>query len=282
MHSPYPVKSVNCKLCDSESVFRFKRTLLGSHEVSYYQCQRCDFLQTETPHWLEEAYSNAIAKLDVGLVHRNLTYAPLVSDMIARYFDADGSFLDYGGGYGLFVRIMRDRGLDFRLFDQYCENLFARGFELAECGPYDQFELMTTFEVFEHLVRPLDEIEKMLSFTDSILFSTELSDGKQLDDWWYLTPESGQHISFYSKKSLKHIAEHFKLNLYSNDADFHLLTKKLLPDDLFEVKQTYVQKKILRFARWLQRVANDSSPQKRASLLPSDFEQMSQRERPES
>jgi len=34
--------------------------------------------------------------------------------LMQQYFDADGAFLDYGGGYGLVVRLMRARRFDFR------------------------------------------------------------------------------------------------------------------------------------------------------------------------
>jgi len=62
-------------------------------------------------------------------------------------------------------------GFNFYHYDPYTQNLFAKGFE------YDsQFAInaVTTFETFEHFVNPLEEIEKMLSISKNIIFTTEL------------------------------------------------------------------------------------------------------------
>ena len=36
---------------------------------------------------------------------------------------------------------------------------------------------------------------------------------QQPEDWWYLTPESGQHVFFYTNKALEIIAIKYKYNL---------------------------------------------------------------------
>ncbi len=50
----------------------------------------------------------------------------------------------------MFVRLMRDNGFDFYRSDRQCENLFAKGFE-ASLDVSPSYELLTAFEVFEHL-----------------------------------------------------------------------------------------------------------------------------------
>jgi hypothetical protein len=97
--------------------------MLGKYEAKYYQCSDCQFIQTEEPFWLEEAYKDAITKLDIGLVYRNENITPIISTIIQLLFSKSKRFIDYGGGYGLFVRMMRDRGFDFYRQDIYCENL---------------------------------------------------------------------------------------------------------------------------------------------------------------
>jgi hypothetical protein len=74
---------------------------------------------------VKEAYSSAITKLDVGLTYRNITLSDRVNKILIRYFNPKGIFLDYLGGYGLFTRLMRDKGFDFYNTDQYCQNIFA-------------------------------------------------------------------------------------------------------------------------------------------------------------
>ena len=69
----------------------------------------------------------------------------------------------------------------------------------------------------------------MFAFSDSIMFSTALqpkTDFKSIEDWWYFLPYSGQHVSLYSKDSLIALSKKFNCNLYTNNKDLHLLTKK--------------------------------------------------------
>ena len=225
---------MNCRICNKKSRLWGHGDILDKHSIAYFVCDHCDFLQTEEPYWLKEAYSEAIATTDVGLVQRNLTAAGISRAMIHSFFDSDGRFVDYGGGYGLFVRLMRDRGFDFFRHDPKCENLFARCFE-ADPEGNDRFELVTAFEVFEHLAYPIPEIERMLQFSDSILFSTLLisEPPKKPGDWWYFSPETGQHVSFYSLRSLRHLAEHFGLHLYTDHRQLHLLTARKVSQPIF-------------------------------------------------
>ena len=140
--------------------------------------------------------------------------------------------LDYGGGYGLFVRMMRDRGYEFYRQDSYCENLFAKHFDHTDISE-NHFDLLTSFEVFEHFENPMHEIEKMFKLSSTIIFSTVLipsvSDA-ELENWWYLSEETGQHLAFYSLPSLKVIAERYDKKLYSNGHNLHILTNATLSD----------------------------------------------------
>lgn len=217
------------KITGGETALLFKKIVLNKYEVNYYRCLETGFIQTAEPHWLSESYSNVITSLDVGLTNRNLRYAKLVAKIISENFDDDKHFLDWGGGIGLFVRLMRDMGYNFYLYDLYAPNILALGFNLNDFEKAHEFELITAFEVFEHLVNPMQDIEAMLLKGKSILFTTELipANNNELENWWYLLPETGQHVGFYSIQSLNYIAKKYDLNLYSNNKDFHLLTKKM-------------------------------------------------------
>jgi hypothetical protein len=222
---------MNCRICGSQTSQFAQETLLGKYSVSYHQCRSCGFMQTEEPYWLSEAYQSAINRSDVGLVSRNFMLAIQTSVIISAWFSRSGKFIDFGGGYGLFVRLMRDRGYNFYRSDAHCENLFARGFD-AEPDGRGQYELMTAFEVFEHFADPLREIEKMLSYASSILFTTELLPVPVPlpKAWWYYGLDHGQHISFYTPASLQAIADRFHLRLYRNGRSLHLLTpRKIIP-----------------------------------------------------
>jgi hypothetical protein len=152
---------------------------------------------------------------------------------------------------------MRDKGFNFFRFDTYCENYFARTFD---DDSKTQYELVTSFEVFEHLVDPLNEIEKMLKKGRNIFFSTELQPESDIENWWYIMPETGQHISLYTLKSLEFIANKYNLNLYSNGSTFHLLTDKKISKLIFKVITKF------RVASFLSLIFKNSE-----SFLMSDY-----------
>jgi FkbM family methyltransferase len=226
---------MKCKICGSDSHNFANAKILNKYQVEYFRCSNCGFVQTESPYWLEEAYSEAIASSDVGLVFRIGMFSSLTSKLIFQFFDHQAKFIDYGGGYGLFVRLMRDRGFDFHWLDTFCENLFAKGFEVLEVAN-NQFEILTAFEVFEHLVDPITEIGEILKYSKNILFSTELLPDAcyHPNEWRYYSLIEGQNISLYTLKSLSVIADKFNLKLYSNGSSLHLLTEKDLPSNLFQ------------------------------------------------
>src|SRR5689334_12420606 len=114
---------MRCKVCSEITDFFAQGVILGKHTVAYYRCKSCGFIQTEEPYWLEEAYSSPITSSDVGLVRRNSQVAAVAKVLISLFFDSNGRFVDYAGGYGLFVRQMRDSGFDFLWKDKYCRNI---------------------------------------------------------------------------------------------------------------------------------------------------------------
>ncbi len=228
---------MNCKVCSSETSLFGSAVLLNRHKVRYYRCHRCGFVQTEDPYWLEEVYGSVMTGSDVGLVARNLSASVISRAVITSFFNPQGRFLDYAGGYGLFVRLMRDAGFDFYWLDKFCPNLFAKGFEAGPLDGGEGYELVTAFEVFEHLSHPWDEIKDMSRFSKNILFSTEVipPDAPKPGTWWYYGPEHGQHISFYTLDTLSIIANGLNLRLLSNGRSLHLLTERKVPPLLFKL-----------------------------------------------
>lgn len=250
---------MKCKICSRESGYFSTATLINKYQADYFQCSHCGFIQTEAPYWLEDAYSDAIKASDLGLLGRNVTLSKLTKNLIHLFFNSEAKFLDYGGGYGVFVRLMRDFGFDFWWYDKFCQNLFAQGFEAEDQN--QTYELATAFEVFEHLVAPLDEIENILQFSSNIFFTTNLipQNRPNLNEWWYYGLDHGQHVSLYTYQSLSVIAANFSLNLYSNGHNLHLLTKKKIPPALYKLA---LRHKIV----WLL-----NTIQKKKSLLAQDY-----------
>ena len=218
-----------CRICKSKVSKIFSSNILQKYSVEYFQCSRCEYIQTENPYWLEEAYNSPINVSDTGMIMRNLWFRNVAATTIFFLFDSKGKFLDYGGGYGVFVRMMRDVGFDFYWQDKYTENLFAQGFEFAETEKLP-IELLTCFEAFEHFVDPLAEFENLLCISRNILLSSEFVPEPlpSPSEWWYYGVEHGQHIGFYQKKTFLYLAEKYNLHFYTNNQNIHLLTEKQL------------------------------------------------------
>ncbi|WP_333335946.1 methyltransferase domain-containing protein [Microcoleus sp. BROC3] len=269
---------LKCKVCESDSHHFAPGKVMGKYDVDYFQCSNCGFVQTEEPYWLDEAYSQPIASSDVGLAFRNLSFSQITQNLLFNFFNHQAIFLDYGGGYGLFVRLMRDAGFDFYWLDKFCQNIFAQGFEI-DAATNNQFELVTAFEVFEHLVHPIDELEELLKVSRNILLSTELlpESHPKPDEWWYYVLHEGQHVSLYTAKSLSILAAKFNLNFYSNGSSLHLLTEKQLPEDLFDQlakgELAAVNKASLLQNDFLKAVSKITHIQQEAKIQPSEIEE---------
>ena len=260
-----PPKS-QCRVCSSAARDFAQSLILGKYEVHFYRCEFCGFIQTEEPYWLNEAYKSPIAEIDIGVANRAIELSGPTQAVILSLFDCNAQFVDYGGGYGLFVRVMRDRGFDFYNFDRYCPNLFARTFEATEGRAY---ELATAFEVFEHFPRPAENLRHVLAFTRNVLFNTLLVPASvpRPHEWWYYATETGQHVSFYTLRSLKQLADQSGLQMYSDGVQLHLFTDKRLPPRFFSLlTRPVIARSVTTLLR--RRLAQPS-------LLSGDFERIS-------
>lgn len=203
----------------------FSAELLKKYQVTFNLCPACGLLQSEAPYWLDEAYSDAIAVADTGLVARNNAIAAKLATLLFAGFDPHASYVDVAGGYGMLARLMRDYGFDYYWDDKYCANLLARGFEADRCAR--PFAACSAFEVVEHVPDPLVFIREQLAHYNcqTFIFTTELYQGSEppFKDWWYYAFNTGQHISFYRHKTLEVIAEKLGLNFYSLHG-LHILT----------------------------------------------------------
>jgi hypothetical protein len=215
-------------VCASSTRVAFSHQVLGKYDCKYNFCDNCGVLQTEEPHWLDEAYNSPVAAADTGILVRNLHLARMTSVVLLFLFDRRGRFLDAAGGYGIFTRLMRDIGFDFYWTDKYSPNLAARGFELGDGGALP-YTAVTAFEVMEHLPDPVAFVADLLETTNTntIIFSTELFAGEPPapDAWWYYAFATGQHITFYQRSTLERIGERFGMRFYSSGM-LHIWTRE--------------------------------------------------------
>jgi len=191
-----------CRLCGGKTSYQFSLQVLGKYDVSYSKCEQCESLQTESPYWTREAYSSNLAALDTGAAQRNLANLAATYS-ISRIFKLK-DLLDYGGGDGLLCRFLRDYGINCFVSDKFAQATYAQGFSQPDfAGP----QMVLAFEVFEHFDDARKEIDSIFLLDPDALLVTTGIYANQGADWWYLTPETGQHIFFYSEKALRQVAD---------------------------------------------------------------------------
>jgi len=251
-----------CKICESATEHFGEQQVLQTFTARYLRCTRCGFVFVEQPTWLEQAYELPIAAADTGIVVRNLRFADLVGTLIDLGLPQARRCIDFGGGAGLFVRLMRDRGYDFYRQDKYCDNIFAVGFD-ARAG--ERFDLATSIEVIEHIVDPMTVLQELAQLAPTVLIGTEQLPAvrNRPGEWWYYAPEGGQHISFFSARALQIAAERLGMQLSSNGRNVHVFSRERISPGLVRMVGS---RRGLEFARAWAKV----SRRRRRSLTHSD------------
>jgi len=234
-----------CPICSSEMRHAFEAQVLKKYLAQFEVCDACEYLRARDPHWLDEAYSSAIAAADTGLVMRNISLAFKVASTLFWVLGerGKGQYLDAAGGYGMLTRMMRDLGFDFYWSDKHCENLMARGFEYSPA--VGNCEAVTAMEVLEHLTDPLSFVENTLkeSGADSLIFTTELYEGAPpAADWWYYAFPTGQHIGFFRRSTLEVLGGRLGLQLISANGLHILSRRKLSQNKLFWACRPWLSK----------------------------------------
>jgi Methyltransferase domain len=215
---------IPCRLCGSAAAFQFAQPILAKYPVAYWRCEICHCLQTDLPHWLDEAYAT-VQMSDTGMVARTWQMAQTTSLLLRLAgVGPDVQCMDWGGGNGLFCRMMRDQGYNFASDDKYAEPFYCRGFTRESFGLV-RSDIVTSFEVFEHLADPASELKKILAFDPKLwIFSTQLY--KDQDQAWnYLSPNVGRHVFFYSDSGLRKFAGENGFEFWRG-RDTHMLIRR--------------------------------------------------------
>jgi hypothetical protein len=210
--------SFSCRLCGGDLARVFALRILDRYDVDYLKCASCDSLQTERPYWIEESYSSNLAILDTGSGQRNIANlaAVFAVSRVLRLNDV----VDFGGGDGLLCRLLRDYGINCFVNDKYASATYARGFASPD---FLRPGILLAFEVLEHFANPRSDLNILFESKPAALMGSTAIYSDQGPDWWYLTPESGQHLFFYSEKALRLIAELYDYSFLMCSGHFLLL-----------------------------------------------------------
>jgi len=203
---------------------------LAGIPIYYSLCDQCGFCFAPEMHrWTIEEFSARIyndgyAQVDPDYIEaRPRGNAQMLTGMFAKQALAI-RHLDYGGGNGVLSGELFAAGWDSSSYDPFVDGPLR-----ADMG---RFNLVTSFEVFEHVPDVNHLISTLSSLVDDdgmVLFSTLLSDenvtrGQRLQ-WWYASPRNG-HISLFSQRSLTLLGRKEGFDLVSFSPNLHAFWRK--------------------------------------------------------
>ena len=216
-----------CAICGGASEGILSYLVRKENQAILARCQECNFCFVINPNWLTGSFTETLQQLDIGTVDR----CSLVLDFVqtvARVssWPARSRFIDWGGGYGLMTRMARDRGINMANLDPYVQPLFSAPANLDKLCPA---EVIVASEVFLHIEKPLEVLAQLLSFSPVVIITAVVPPDRISPDWWYLMPDTGQHVSFYPVSTLKKMAEMTGTKLMSDGRFFHVFSRTELP-----------------------------------------------------
>jgi 2-polyprenyl-6-hydroxyphenyl methylase/3-demethylubiquinone-9 3-methyltransferase len=210
--------------------------------VYYERCVDCEFVFTRffdafTPRmWTDYIYNPEYDEIDPDYIskrpHQNAGYAPRA---LAKFWKPGSKGCDFGGGNGLFARLMSNSGMAFTSIDPYGTN---QGHDTGQ-----RYQAITAFEVLEHVVDPVSTLRSITNLGDPdgffVLASTfavpKTVRPGQLATWWYAAPRNG-HVSLYSTGAFKVLAHQNgltylevtpKTHLFGHNADLKALRRAI-------------------------------------------------------
>lgn len=202
---------------------------LSGAAVYYARCDACGFCYApEFQKWSRDefrrhVYNERYIDIDPDYVDaRPRAHATILHNTFRQQVSAV-RHLDYGGGLGLLSRLLRESGWSSASYDPFVD-------VTVSTESLGQFNCITAFEVFEHVVDPkalMRDLKALLAPGGIVIFSTGLSDGNILPGqrltWWYASPRNG-HVSLFSRASLDILARSFGFNLRSFSDSMHSLS----------------------------------------------------------
>jgi len=236
----------NCRLCGGTVLEQFQLDILKKHRCSYYKCAACNSLQTQAPHWLDEAYESSLSRYDTGAAQRNLMNLA-VSFLVARLLSLR-HVIDYGGGDGLLCRLLRDYGINCYTEDKYASPIYALAFTKPD---FSQPDMVLAFEVVEHFVNPATDLDALFGHRPAVLLISTCPYSDETKNWWYLAPESGQHVFFYSVKALGRIAERYGYTLINRNTYFLFVRNRAVPKWKMGLMRAALRGRVIRFVKVL-------------------------------
>ena len=197
-----------CKICEAKT-----RTLIDEKkELKYYRCESCGFValddnsvveaQVEKAHYAKHNNSFECS----GYVEM---FEKFIDKAVEPYLETSKKILDFGCGHTpVLAELLRRRKLDVDIYDYY--------FYPKELYKNNQYDLIISTEVFEHLQEPKKILETLTSSLKDNAYLVLMTQFPPEDDaeflkWWYRRDIT--HIGFFTPKSFELLAKEFGLRV---------------------------------------------------------------------
>jgi hypothetical protein len=179
---------------------------MAKYDVGYFRCVKCGSLQTEEPYWLAEAYSADVPEEDAAYLSRNLEVARHAKLMLHLFgVPKSATVVDFGGGLGIVARLLAESGWTTFVHDKFTASPFP-GIKWTEGRKAD---FLLASEVFEHLPNPAQDLEEVFGLQPRFLYARTTRYRHEGSDWFYLAPETGQHVFFFTDEAMRMLASRY-------------------------------------------------------------------------
>ena len=190
--------------------------------IAYRRCTACgliattDFDRLTDAELAAEIYNADYVRADPDFAGRRPFYKAAQYGPLLHRLPISIRGLDYGGGNGMFARLMGEHGVHFDSYDPYLGDTTA---------PTGQYDIITAFEVIEHSRTPMQTLADILAHLKPdgvLLFATSIQPRGVTPDWAYIAPRNG-HVSLHSAASLRKMAKAAGTRLLSLSDHVHII-----------------------------------------------------------
>jgi SAM-dependent methyltransferase len=200
--------------------------------VYYALCTDCghcfapELLKWNKETFSELIYNNDYIKVDPQYLNERPKSNSAILEKTFGAHKKNIAHLDYGGGNGTLSRTLQELGWDSACYEPFSDSH-------PDIPKAKKFDLITAYEVFEHVPDPHQLMKDMDSFVSpqGIIFFTTLLSNEHIAankriSWWYASPRNG-HINLYSSKSLLQLAKQYHFQLVSFSSGLHMMLRSV-------------------------------------------------------
>jgi len=208
----------------------------------YFYCNHCEFISRDETMRVapEEAFK-------IYNTHKNsiddqrhiANFQKFIKEAVIPFSNEMKNGFDFGSGPDpvLAKLLTRDYGYEMDIYDQY--------FAPDRINIGKKYDLVTSTEVAEHIPEPLvyfRQLKSLITDTGTLAIMTQfhLNNSLHFSDWHYARDKS--HISFYTEKTMKIIAQKIGLRVvFTNHTQYTTFAKDIKIESVKVAEKPAVQ-----------------------------------------